>query len=337
MNLIIQEVLNAWTHGRKTKKTQSGWISGNAVCCHHNGHLQDRRGRGGVICEEANNKITYSCFNCHFSTGWQPGRRLSYKMRRWMSWLGISDDTISRLALFALSQQTPETQVVIEKTQLPVFEAREPCPGRPIMSWLNDGYISEEDYDSLEAAIGYLDQRGLSDKLDLFHWTHDPGLRNRVLVPYTWQGKAMGYSGRLFAGTSKRVKYFSNYPANMVWGYDRQTPERKFVIVVEGLLDAVHIDAIAVCGNEINPQQAQVIESLDRDIIVVPDRDAAGRSMVNAAVEYGWSVTFPDWHDDVKDVADACVRYGRLFTMQSILAAQQHNKLKIQLHARKWF
>jgi hypothetical protein len=320
----------------KKKATPSGWTSFNAVCCQHNGQRADDRGRGGIM-RTPEGGVTYHCFNCHYSTGWQPGRRLSYKMRRWMQWMGIPEDTVNRLALFAISTQTPDNYVAPEKAELPVYEARETCPGRSIHSWLCDGHITETDYDSLEAAVNYLDSRGLGDKLQVLHWTADAGLRNRVLVPFTWQGKPVGYSGRLFVGESKRVKYLSNYPANMVWGYDRQTADRKFVIVVEGLLDAVSIDAIGVCSNEINAAQAQVIESLDRDIIVVPDRDAAGRAMVNAAVKYGWSVAFPEWHDDIKDVADACVRYGRLFTMQSIINSAQHNQLKINLHARKWF
>jgi hypothetical protein len=320
----------------KKKATPSGWTSFNAVCCQHNGQRPDDRGRGGIMMTPEGG-LTYHCFNCHFSTGWQPGRRLSYKMRRWMQWMGMAEDTVNRLALFALTQLTDDAYVAPEKTELPVYEAREPCPGRSIHSWLCDGHITEENYYSLEQAVNYLDSRGLGDKLDLICWTDDPGLRNRVLVPFTWQGKPMGYSGRLFAGESKRVKYLSNYPANMVWGYDRQTRDRKFVIVVEGLLDAVSIDAIGVCSNEINAAQAQVIESLDRDIIVVPDRDAAGRAMVNAAIKYGWSVAFPDWEPGIKDVADACARYGRLFTMRSIINSAQHNQLKINLHSRKWF
>jgi hypothetical protein len=320
----------------RKKTTPSGWISFNAVCCHHNGQRADDRGRGGVMLTPEGG-ITYHCFNCHYSTGWQPGRRLSYKMRRWMQWLGISTDQINRLALFALSQQLPETQSVVEKAELPVYESREPCPGRSIISWLNDGHITEENYNSLEAVIQYLDQRGLGDKLDLLQWTEDQSLRNRVLVPFTWNNKQVGFSGRSITMQSNKVKYFSNYPSNMVWGYDRQSSDRKFIIVVEGLLDAVHLDCIAVCSNEINPVQAQVIESLDRDIIVVPDRDRAGRSMVEVALKYGWSVAFPDWLPGVKDVADACVQYGRLFTMRSIIMSVQDNPLKIQLLSRKWF
>jgi len=319
----------------KRKSTPSGWISFNAVCCHHNGHTADTRGRGGVM-PSPEGGITAHCFNCHYTASWQPGRRLSYKMRRWMAWLGMGEDEIGRLALFAISQESYEP-TVIEPRELPTYEPRDPCPGRPITSWLNDGYINEADYNSLEMVINYLDARGFSDKLHEFYWTDDAALRNRVLVPFTWKNRPMGFSGRLFEDGKKKIKYFSNYPSNMIWGYDRQHKDAKFCIVVEGLLDAVAIGALAICSNEINDVQAQVIETLDRDIIVVPDRDKAGMAMVEAALKYGWGVAFPDWESGIKDTADAVAKYGQLFTMRSILDSVQTNKLKIQLHAKKWF
>jgi hypothetical protein len=330
---ITDQILNHLPWKRKT--TPSGWISFNAPCCVHLGHRQDTRGRGGIKCTPEGG-FSYSCFNCHFTTGWQPGRRLSYKMRRWMSWLGMGEDIIGRLALFAISQETTEP-VVVELRELPTYEPRDPCPGRPITSWLNDGYINEEDYNSLEAAIHYLDARGFGDKLHEFYWTNDAPLRNRVLIPFTWKNKPMGFSGRLFEDGKKKIKYFSNYPSNMVWGYDRQHRDAKFCIVVEGLLDAVAINALAICSNEVNDVQAETIETLDRDIIVVPDRDKAGMAMVNAAIKYGWGVAFPEWESGIKDTADAVAKYGQLFTMRSILESVQTNKLKIQLIAKKWF
>jgi len=319
----------------KKKATPSGWISFNAPCCQHLGHEADTRGRGGVH-QTPEGGINYHCFNCHYTCSWQPGRRLSYKMRRWMIWLGMGEDLVGRLALFAISQETAEP-VVVETRELPTYEPRDPCPGRPITSWLNDGYINEEDYNSLENAIHYLDARGFGDKLHEFYWTDDAALRNRVLVPFTWKNKPMGFSGRLFEDGKKKLKYFSNYPSNMIWGYDRQHRDAKFCIVVEGLLDALSINALAICSNEVNDEQAQVIETLDRDIIVVPDRDKAGMAMVNAALKYGWSVTFPEWESGIKDVADAVAKYGQLFTMKSILNGTEYNSLKIQLMAKKWF
>jgi len=328
---ITDQVLSHLPWKRKT--SPSGWISFNAPCCHHLGHNADTRGRGGIhVTPEGG--VNYHCFNCHFTTGWQPGRRLSYKMRRWMVWIGFDEEVIGRLALFAISQETTESGV-IEQRELPTYEAREPCPGRPITSWLNDGHITEEDYNSLEAAINYLDSRGFGDKIDQFYWTDQASLRDRVLIPFTWQNKPMGYSGRLFVDGKKKIKYFSNYPSNLVWGYDKQQHNAKFCIVVEGLLDAVAINAIAICSNEINDVQAEVIETLDRDIIVVPDRDEAGKKMIYAALKYGWSVAFPEWEPNIKDVADAVAKYGHVFTMQSIIKSQQSNSLKIKLMMKK--
>jgi hypothetical protein len=63
----------------------------------------------------------------------------------------------------------------------------------------------------------------------------------------------------------------------------------------------------------------------------VPDRDAPGEKLIDQAIEYGWGVAFPEWQDDVGDVADAVSHYGRLFTLQSILNTTETSKLKIDL------
>ncbi len=320
----------------KKKNTPSGWISFNAVCCHHNGQRQDDRGRGGIL-PTGENGISYHCFNCGYTASWQPGRRINYKMRKLMSWLGFNDDEIRRLSLFALS--TLDTSVEIKKQvlkELPKFEPKNPCPGRSIESWLNDGYISEENYNSLESAIHYLDSRGLGERLDQFFWTDDDILRNRVLVPFTWLDKPMGYSGRLFTEGPKKVKYLSSYPSGILWGYDQQQANAKFCIVVEGLLDAVSIDGIGICSNEVSENQAIIIDSLDREVIVVPDRDKAGLSMIKNAIDFNWNVAFPDWGEGVKDVADAVANYGQLFTMKMILNSVETSNLKIQLMSKKW-
>lgn len=336
MSDIKNELISVWSSRRKAKHSQTGWISANAVCCHHNGQNTDTRSRGGLLASE-DNGISYHCFNCGFTASWKPGRRINFKMRKLISWMGISDDAIRRLSLFALS--TLDTAIEVKKEvlkELPTFVAKNPCPGRSITSWLNDGYISEENYNSLEAAINYLDNRGLESRLDQFYWSDDESLRNRVFVPFTWLGQSVGYSGRLFVEGRNRIKYLSSYPNGIIWGYDQQQSNAKFCIVVEGLLDAVSIDGLAVCTNAVSETQAIIIDSLDREVIVVPDRDQAGLEMAKAAIEYGWNVAFPDWGEGIKDVADAVARYGQLFTMRMILDSVETSSLKIQLMSKKW-
>ena len=88
---------------------------------------------------------------------------------------------------------------------------------------------------------------------------------------------------------------------------------------------------------EIGPNQAPQISQLQREVIVLADRDDAGIKMVDQALELGWSVAFPEWADGIKDVNDAVKHYGRLYTLYSIINSKESNNLKIQLRMRKWF
>jgi DNA primase len=118
---------------------------------------------------------------------------------------------------------------------------------------------------------------------------------------------------------------------------DQQQSDSKFVIVVEGPFDAMSIDGVAVLSNDCSEQQADIIDTLNREIILVPDRDRAGTRLIDRALEYGWTVSFPVWHETCKDVNEAVVRYGRLFVLKSILAARETGHLKIELKRRKLY
>ena len=58
-----------------------------------------------------------------------------------------------------------------------------------------------------------------------------------------------------------------------MFNLDEQRPQKIFCIVVEGPIDALHIDGVAVMRAEINDQQAMLIDRLNKDTIVLPDRD----------------------------------------------------------------
>ena len=112
------------------------------------------------------------------------------------------------------------------------------------------------------------------------------------------------------------------------------TSERKYAILVEGPFDAIGIDAIGLLGAKINQVQANYLNTFDRKFILVPDQDKSGERLVAEALRYGWSVSFPQWDDDVKDVADAVKKYGRLFTLKGILDAVEDNPTKIGIKTR---
>lgn len=324
MSLILEAVQSHLPPKRKA--TASGWISFNAVCCHHNGTSTDRRQRGGIMLTDG---VTYHCFNCGFKASWQPGRPITKKLKNLLQWLSVPDDVIVKCSFEALrlkDEVAPEHKLNLNPT---FFDKAMPLGTKPITEWLMDPP------DELLPVLEYLIARGFTiDDYD-WHWTDEQGFNDRLIVPFYYQNRLVGYTARLIR-ERKTVKYISEQQPGYVFNLDKQTYDRKFVLVTEGPLDAVSIDGVAVMSNEISPVQRHLISRLQREIIVVPDRDAAGLKMAEQAVEWGWSVSMPEWAPEIKDVNDAVKQYGKLYALWTVVQAKESMPLKIQLRMKRW-
>lgn len=311
----------------KRKVTPSGWISFNAVCCHHNGTTPDKRQRGGLIAN-SDGGVSVHCFNCGFKTSWQPGRNLTHKMRKYLQWLGVSDSDISQVALQVLREnEGVESQNI--KFVLPEFKQTPLPPGAVNLAQCD--IQSKHQIEVLE----YMANRNLYfEDLD-FYWSPEIAYRDRLIIPLTYQGKTVGWTARKVR--DGKPKYLSEQQPGFVFGIDAQTEDKTFAIVCEGPLDALQVQGMALMGSEIKDQQAYLVNSLNKDVVVVPDRDAAGAKLVEQAIEYEWNVSMPEWHKDVNDISDAVKRYGRLYTLFSIASAAESSPLKIKLRSKKWF
>ncbi len=325
MNLIQATLLNSLPP--KRKQTPSGWISFNAPCCVHNGERQDKRQRGGVK-TTGDDGFQYHCFNCNFKAGWSPGKLLSKNTKNLMKWLGMPDDEITKLGLEALKNKEE-----IAKTPVPLNFSLEPknLPENclSIEEWIDAGC---EDPDFLEI-IAYILDRGMELSWYNWHWCPDPGYKDRVILPFYHEKVVVGWTGRkIRPGTPK---YLTTRQAGYVFNLDAQTEDRKFVIVTEGQFDAIAIDGVAIGHNEPNQTQISRINGLGKEVIVVPDNDKPGAKMIEAAVEAGWSVSLPDWGPDVKDVADAVKKFGRIYTLFTILHYKEQGEVSIKLIQKK--
>jgi hypothetical protein len=317
---IITDTINSYLPAKR-KQTPSGWISFNAVCC------DDKRQRGGLIFN-AGDAVSYHCFNCGFKASWQPGRLISQKMNKFMRDLGMGDDTIGQLRLEALKLNEDSNAEV--RSIVPTFDSRAlPPDTRPINDWLDD--VPEK----LIPVLEYIAERKMYLDYYNFHWTPKVGFSNRLIIPFYKDGVCVGYTAR--AVNDAKPKYLSEQQPGYVFNLDAQNNNRQFVIVCEGPFDAISIDGCALLGAEIKDSQNWLLKQLNKEIVLVPDRDKAGLMTLEQAVEYGWSVSMPDWPDDVKDVNDAIVKLGRLATLYKIAQAKEANPLKIQLKAKKWF
>lgn len=312
----------------KRKSTPSGWTSFNAVCCQHNGERSDTRQRGGVLTNPEGG-FQYHCFNCNFKAGWSPGKLLSTNTKKLFQWLGLGQTEISKLGLVALKLK--DDQPISKKELRFELEDRElPDKTQSIEKWLKDG-CNEED---LLAVIDYIvNQRQMKWEWYNWHWSAAPGYRDRVIIPFYQDGKIVGYTGRKVK--DGRPKYLAETQPGYVFNLDKQSDDREYIIAVEGQFDAIAIDGIAFMHNEPNEVQCARTIALNKEIIIVPDRDRPGAKILNAAIEHGWGASLPPWEDDVKDVADAVKRYGRLYTLTTILHYKISGDLKLNLLKKK--
>lgn len=305
------------------KHTSGGWESFNAVCCHHRGEKPDSRKRGGIKTD--GDAWTYHCFNCGFKAGWSPGKSLSGNTKLLFRWLGLSELDIGKLNLVALTHQEnmPKANKALN------FNLKEialPADSRLLVDWISEG-------EAAVPVVEYLLSRGMDINWYNWMWSPEPGYSDRLLIPFYQDGKIVGYTGRKI--TEGKPKYLTESQSGYVFNLDRQTHDRQFVIVTEGQFDAIAIDGVALMTNEPNDTQVARLQALGKEIICVPDRDRPGAKMLDHALKHDWSSSLPPWGDDVKDVADAVKKYGRLYTLSTILHYKTDNKIKTELLKKK--
>lgn len=328
---IVSDILSLYLpHKRKT--TPSGWISFNAPCCIHNGENLDTRGRGGVIHE--GDTVSYHCFNCGYKASWQPGRNLSYKFKKLLEWLNTPDEVVTKLALDVI-RVNEGIEVQQRKTELPEFATVQLPEDAVRIRDIPDYNEHCLGFKYFLQTIEYMAERNLNlDDTD-YYWSPTLAYRDRLIIPFYYEGRIIGYTAR--SVKDNKVKYLTDSQPGYVYNLDEQRSNKLFCIVVEGVIDAIHIEGVAVLRNEFNDTQAALINRLNKDVIVVPDRDNAGSKIVEQAIEQGWSVSMPDWKTGIKDVSDAVKEYGRLYTLYSIVNAAESSPLKIRLRMKKWF
>jgi len=181
-------------------------------------------------------------------------------------------------------------------------------------------------------AAKYLLDRGLYDFVDTY-WSSSFGFKNRIIFPFKQGDRIVGYTGRDVSGKSES-KYMTKQPRNFLYNSDKIREDKKFLIVVEGTIDAAVLDCVAIMSNEASQKQIDYINQFKGEVIVCPDRDNAGKKLIHQAQENGWSVSFPIWEEHIKDAADSVKEYGKLYTLKSIVDGRISNKTKISVKTR---
>jgi hypothetical protein len=302
----------------KRKQTASGWISFNAPCCIHRGDTQDKRSRGGIK-PGTDGSWSFHCFNCGYTASFVLGRNLTFKARKLLEWMNVPQEEIERINLESLKHKSiegllSERQRVVNQLQNIVFEDRD---------------LPTNTYPLDNTSMEYLERRSIPlDYPFLYKTMPRPG----IVIPFTHDNQVVGHTTRFI--DDRTPKYIQDIQPGYVFGTDLQKSNWQYVVVTEGVFDALSINGLAVLHAEINDAQVKLIRSLGRKVIVVPDQDEAGMKLVDRAVELGWAVSIPKWPDGIKDVNDAVIRLGRLGTLLIILEAKETSKIKIEMRRK---
>jgi hypothetical protein len=305
----------------KRKQTPSGWISFNAPCC------ADKRGRGGLKVNDQG--WSYHCFNCNKTAGFVLGKPLGYKAKSLLSLLGVSESEINALYLESLRHRSihgildERAKVANALADIDFKESDDFPPASELITqehpfywkYLRDRRVPE-DFPAMTTI-----------RTDGIHW-----IRPHVTIPFTYDEKIVGWCARFL--DDKAPKYINHMQPGYVFGTELQHTDWQYVIVVEGIFDALCIDGLAVMHNTVNDTQARLIRNLGKEVVVVPDQDRAGLELIDRAVELGWAVSIPDWGPDVKDVNDAVVKFGKLATLLTIVQSRETSKIKIELRKK---
>lgn len=303
----------------KSNRTPSGWTTFDCPMC------SDTRKRAGVIANGA--KISFNCFNCGFKTGWAMNPYMGKKYKDLVTRLGgsVSDVHNVQMELLKVADDLQEQDSSQYVYSLSKFKTEELPEGVQSIENLPDGHELKE----------YARQRGILGVYPLLHF-NDLANKKRVIVPFTYNGEVVGWTGRHISPPDKQTpKYLHKLQPGYVFNVDAfADSEREIVIVTEGVFDAILVDGVSILGNSVTAEQAHLIERLGKRVILCPDRDSAGKELIEQALELGWEVSFPPWSVEIKDAADAVAKYGRLLTVSSIIKYATSNKIKTQVKMR---
>ena len=306
----------------KRKQSSSGWVSFNGPCCVHNGESVDRRQRGGF--KSSIEGWSYHCFNCNFTASFILGRNLSIKARKFLSWLNVPAEEIDRIQLESLRHRSIEGMIDDRQRTADAILGI---------------HFEEKDMGGVEFVTpehtdiwNYLRRRKAPIAYP-YMISSTKGARPGVIIPFTYNNTLVGSTKRFL--DDRKPVWINDFQPGYVFGTDLQHQDWQYVIVTEGIFDALSIDGLALMHNTVSDAQVRLIRNIGKEIIVVPDQDIAGMELVDRAVELNWAVSIPDWPDGIKDVNDAVIKLGKIATLITILQSKETSRIKIELRKRQ--
>ena len=323
------------------------WASHNCPACIHNGQPRaDTRKRGGARIE-GDGGYSFNCFNCGYHAGWKPGMKFTEKMQNLASWYGATNTQLMAMILKADEMwQSGEYQLDNSESAhvySHITPRDMPSKAKPFSEW---AAMPNPPKEFIDVVNGIYNRNPFMLQAIDYWWTPEKEnmLNTRYLIPFTMNDQIIGYTGRSIKDI--RLRYFNQYPSHVLYNFDLLNDEHvKDILVTEGPIDASLIGGVAICNYTFRENHIDWLTKCQKRIVVVPDRDKDGQSMVQQAIMAGFSVAFPDWGTieengekrQIKDVEEAVRKYGRLYARHMIAKTIYTDTVDIRVQAARWF
>lgn len=282
--------------------------------------------RGGWLFTEGGSACSYHCFNCGEKGTFDISRETptSKKMHGIFAAFGITESEYKTLIMLhkkqdgTVKKDKPKSKAFSHTfLEMPSYwhsiDGSEP-EAKSCREFIKSKYgLTKNDY-TFYTSNGYSVGGTPKDA------SISAGLRNRVIVPYFKNGKMIYYQGRDITGKAK-MKYLSpELPkGNILFNWDSIFLDTKDPLyIVESAFDAIHLGGTATMENDISAMQLEALGKCRREKIVVPDFNGDSFNMAKIAIQHGWNVAFPNYRKTCKDVSEAVVKYGKLYTFYDI-------------------
>lgn len=273
----------------------------------------------------------YSCFNCGISGAFTPENEIfmSRDMKTIFESFGIPKrdygkilfrlrrDGVEKLEKPEFRKETIESQLG-EGIQLPDYlveleKAKNTNIGRKAIEFLaEEKCIDYKDYPFF-VTYGKTNSKDQQEKINA------KIMVNRLVIPIYYKNKLLLLQGRDLDGNKKK-KYISiGNVSSTLYGLDRLKDDHKYVFVTEGFFDAYHLNGVACIVNKLTSQKIKALNLLEKEKVIVPDRGEKINTMLAKGLDCGWGFSAPRELQNCKDVTESVKRYGKLYTIYTIM------------------
>lgn len=306
-------------------QAHSGWRSTYCAVCGDGSRTKGPR--GGWYLDGDN--VRYNCFNCGIKGAFTPEEEIpmSRAMKQIFQAYGITE--YGRI-LFKYRDSDNSGKIIkeIKKDPLkdmlknsfdkpdyliPLKDVLETDIGKDCVEFLKTKFLTVDDHE-FYISSGKTDSDNPKTKIDA------KITKNRLIIPIKYHDKFLALQARDIYGNSNKKYINIGHISNAIHGLDSLTDEHKYIFVTEGVWDALHLNGVALITNQLNKVQADILNSFDKEKVVVPDRGERHNTMADKAVEeQGWGITAPRELRNCNDVVDAIEKYGELYTIHMLM------------------